>query len=87
MFPRQSALGSKLKAAFNAFFLTPFIPGLALSSSSSLPLLASLLILVRLGELVRVFGDEDTVSGGESRDDDATQNCNDSLSVALSLPF
>lgn len=74
--PRHRALGSKLSAAFKAFFFNiPFT------------LVALVFRPVWLGEQVRVFGEEFVVSGGVS--DEATIRESElvSMVVMLSLPF
>lgn len=72
--PLQRALGSKLSVAFRVFFFTmPF---------------ALFRLAMRLGEQVRVLGDEFVVvSGGVSEDCAIRESELVSVVVVLSLPF
>jgi len=78
MVPLHSALGSKLRVAFKVFFFTiPFT-------------LLTLVLrpMIRLGEQVRVLGDEFViVSGGVSEDCAIRESELVSVVVVLSLPF
>lgn len=74
--PRHRALGSKLSAAFRAFFFN--IP---------LTLVALVFRPVWLGDRLRVFGDELIVSGGVSEEATIKESELVSVVVMLSLPF